>query len=111
MINSVVRICTLIWLSLCLLTTIVFFNEISRLNVELQNFGVSERTEYNFKYKRSTDRQELNASLENIEKAFRKKADSLSYLLKADIDRLRNETDQVIRNSGGNKFYLISNYE
>ncbi|KOX71267.1 Sushi, von Willebrand factor type A, EGF and pentraxin domain-containing protein 1, partial [Melipona quadrifasciata] len=95
MISSVVKICTLIWLSLCLLTTIVFFNEIGRLNIELQNFGVSERTECNFKHKRSTDRQELNASLENVEKTFRKKTAALSYLLKADIDRLRNETDQV----------------
>ncbi|XP_033303731.1 sushi, von Willebrand factor type A, EGF and pentraxin domain-containing protein 1-like isoform X1 [Bombus bifarius] len=96
MISPIVKICTLIWLSLCLLTTIAFFDEISRLDIGLQNFRVSERNEFNFKDKRSTDRYELNTSLKNqLQKPFREKADALSRLLKANIDRLRNETDQV----------------
>ncbi|XP_060818726.1 sushi, von Willebrand factor type A, EGF and pentraxin domain-containing protein 1-like isoform X1 [Bombus pascuorum] len=96
MISPIVKICTLIWLSLCLLTTIAFFDEIRRLDIGLQNFRVSERNEFNFKDKRSTDRYELNTSLKNqLRKPFREKADALSRLLKANIDRLRNETDQV----------------
>lgn len=99
MISPIVKICTLIWLSLCLLTTIAFFDEISRLDIGLQNFRVSERNEFNFKDKRSTDRYELNTSLKNqLQKPFRDKADALSRLLKANIDRLRNETDQVMGN-------------
>ncbi|XP_017761718.1 PREDICTED: sushi, von Willebrand factor type A, EGF and pentraxin domain-containing protein 1-like [Eufriesea mexicana] len=99
MIDQVVRICTLIWLSLCCLTTIAFFDEISRLNRDLY-FGVSGENETvsllpNFKDKRSTNQNTVNASLENIEKTFRKKADILSRLLKTHIDHLRNETDKV----------------
>lgn len=102
MINQVIRICTLIWLSLCCLTTIAFFDEISRLNRDLY-FRVSGENEtvsllLNFKDKRSTNQHTLNASLETIEKTFRKKADILSHLLKTHVDHLRNETDQVIAN-------------
>lgn len=98
MISSIARIYTLICLLIYLLTTIAFFDGINQLDkLKETYFEASEENEWtsllSFINKRSVDRHKLNASLEN---KFRKKADTLSRILKTHIDLLRNETDEVI---------------
>lgn len=102
MISSIARIYTLICLLIYLLTTIAFFDGINRLDkLKETYFEAAEENEewtslLSFINKRSVDRHKLNASLENVENKFRKKADILSRILKTHIDLLRNETDKVI---------------
>lgn len=99
--SSIARIYTLICLLIYLLTTIAFFDGINQLDkLKETYFEASEENEWtsllSFINKRSVDRHKLNASLENVENKFRKKADTLSRILKTHIDLLRNETDEVI---------------
>ncbi|CAK9810357.1 Sushi, von Willebrand factor type A, EGF and pentraxin domain-containing protein 1, partial [Anthophora quadrimaculata] len=96
MIGSIVIIRVLILLFSCLLI-IVSLDAITRSDEQLHFERIEETASslLSFEDKRSANRHNLNASLQNVDRTFKKKAATLSRLLKIHIDYLRNDTDQV----------------
>lgn len=99
MIGPIVKLCVLIWLISRLFTTIATFNEKSSdLHFDLAELNVEDKAAQsteNFRDNKIKNRRGLISNLENVDKTFKKKADTLSRLLKTNVDHLRNETDQV----------------
>lgn len=110
MIGSITRKCILIGLLSRLLIAIALFDNFPRFDEDFHfEVGAVNDTAsliVNFKEKRHAN--QLNESLENVQRTFQNKANTLSRLLKIHIDRLRNETDQVIQNFYAASF-IISN--
>ncbi|XP_076388011.1 sushi, von Willebrand factor type A, EGF and pentraxin domain-containing protein 1 isoform X1 [Megachile rotundata] len=93
MISSVARKCILIGLLSRLLIAIAYFHDFSRFE-GFEVGSVDTGLIVDFKERRHANHA-FNKSLENIQRTFKNKANTLSRLLKIHVDRLRNETDQM----------------